>query len=389
MDENKTILHHKSLRILSALTPFEHKKLITFANSSYFNQNIKSSIETIGHVSNLLNNKGKISRANIMNEFKTNNYSTINNALWKIFPLLEKFLIQLGLERDWKYKFEYLCSELEERNLDDIMEIIIKKSEKNILKISEFSPYNYYLMLFLTNCRYNTISKNVALKSSKKYKRIFEIQNKLSEYLTLYFLMLTVKDYTNYCWQRRSYQPDEEYGFSNIKLLKSHPEIEKHLLSILSEIKPKQLKIIFKIYFGIFLIRDISYSNRNKLLEDIIKDLEYISKYITQYEKHYLFGTISNIISEVCNDTETIPFKFYIIFLESKAYKLAPKDKISIEWFKFILDVAFAKNKIAWVKTFKINYQRQLTKENSIAMHIYYRINMNFYKKNMIQLNMI
>lgn len=373
------MLRYKALQIIGTFSQEEVKKFAIFLDSPYFNTSKKvaqlygiltkyQNKEVIKHLDNEL----------IMKELNTSKISTLKNLMADLELLLIKFLAQIGLEKDWRYSYEYITSELEKRNLDNILAHTIKKIENRIYSPSEFDNYVFWIMMLLTEKQYNSQAKKISLNSIRKYETVFALQKQLSNYMTYYFLIATVKDYTNQKWQEDNFSNLTNDSFYNITLL-NNPFTNLIFENLIKTCGNSKFKSIMKIYYKLYLLFANKKKKPDQLIVSLVTELKAITYYLSSYEKHYLYSTIHNLFNKLESPDNNMIMNFYKEFLKNNAYKLDNEDKLPLHWTKVIIEFGFMTGKPEFSEFVLGEYSNNMIADEKRIIACYYDIRLDIY----------
>lgn len=254
---------------ISRLSKQEFARFREFVSSAFFNKR-KDIVRFVIYLEPLFPDfQGtEISDESIYrNVYQTSglNRQVVKNLLNRTLSLYEKFLIQLGLERDELMQVSALAKELKRKNLNTRADKILNESIDQFYETSDYSLDIYRKQSDLFELKHGLVpennSKQKILSNSKRFSALIKS--------TLVSLLRIANDYDVYSFVESA--PEKAAYIENIT---EYINLEK-TLKIIKETEPEEYPLIACYYYGLMSkTNDPTNQYREKLKELCFANIE-------------------------------------------------------------------------------------------------------------------
>lgn len=357
-------MRSNSISILNSLNEKELKRLEEFLNSPFL---VKPNSTLLKFYKILKENLEEIKNGNFSNKdifnvlFKNKKFNdaVIRNLHSDLIHILEKFITYNFIENDEILKNYKLLYGLNERNLDALFKKKFLETAE-LIKESKEKSEDYSLNKYKVNLiKMNNILKEIFI-IDRKGQILKEEYEKLNKNFEEYAIFIFLRNY----FLNLSQRPYEFYGdeklffFDNIMEYVRESELSKY---------PFRAGIY---YYTIMLSKEKEFAKYYNKLKELLKNK---GKYLTHFEKKYIFNTMLNKLDHVCysGNPEFFPELFNILneMIKNKTCMDESGKYISPLFYLQYTAYHTNKHKLTTAKAFIETYKEKLKPEHRESLY--------------------
>ncbi len=353
-----------SISILSSLNSKELKQLDDFIHSPFL---VKPSATLLNFFRIVKENLNDIKEGNLTNKdifnllFKNKNFNdaVIRNLYSDLSLILEKFITYIHIENDTLLKNYKLLIGLNERNLDRLFKKILRETTAMIK-----NPNENYEDFSLNKYKLNLLKIKYLLKDifivDRKGQILKDEYSKLNNNFREYAIFIFLRNY----FLNLSERPYEYDGYEDLLLFDDVMEyLRKCDLS-----KFPFRAVIY--YYTIMIIIEKEFTEYYYKLKALLRKKE---KYLTHFEKRYIFNTMLNRLDYACYSTnpELFPELFTLLNEMIKNKTCMDESGKFMSPLFYLQYTAYHTNKLKLntAKTFIETYKDKLKPEHKESLH--------------------
>jgi len=315
---------YQALTLLRTLDREEFSKFKLFVSSPYFTKkkNLLVLIEVLAKFHPHFENN-QLTYKYLKSKLNNVNNSTLRNYFSDLKDLLIKYLMHINLENNKQEQYIVTMEELENRNLINLYKKEKIKYVKHINNPNlEFKPDDYFYLY-----RFNLIEKNIlvntdCIKKGKNYQ-ISEVEIKIENYLSKYYLLESLKSWIQCKMHHRYFNMkiDEPHVSMNT-FFREGKEIDCLFENIINEERDNKRKRVLETYFLIYQCykENTNTEDLYKSLQSLLETIMSLPCNVEGYEYQYILSVSRNAYFElrIKNVYETnLKSKFDLLYLES------------------------------------------------------------------------
>lgn len=360
------MISKKLIALLQCLSPKEIKRFGDFLNSPFYNKSRKI-VKLYKRIikeypgfefGNLDNEKLHLE---IFPEIKYND-ATMRHLFSDILLLVEKFLVELNVNKKSSDRFAMLMDELYSRNVHSIVNKYLHDHE-NRRVIGDLMGSEYLLNKFMyVTQKFNYVSSIPDSFSSKNLNNTVKLLDERNKNLVFFFTVELIKGFDTLNLISKKYNLRSENQFSARFI--SYLDINKTLNFLLRQADLSEYSFIFLAYQKLFrtFAEFEDESNYFEFKKEIYNNLD---KFHDE-AKGYFFKKIVDycILKRKSKNRKTdFDLELFTVYCEMINLKLhidVQTNYLSPELFRNILFLAIKLSKLSWAEDFIVNYAQYL-----------------------------